>query len=119
MYTGLTSGAVKLALVLCATLLLGAGGWFILNQQARLGALTERVQATDQLLVWERERADRFRAQVQAVQREFSPVREAVQNAVQANPEWSTSPVPSAVRDSLCIKGNCAGTGSTVPASKD
>lgn len=107
MYAGLTAGTMKAAVVLVAALVIGAGGWFILKQQTRLGALTERAEATEQLLTWERERSERFRRQVQAVQQEYIPVIEELQNALKENTEWADSHVPGAVYDSLCRKGNC------------
>lgn len=112
--------ALKAGVAMVTVLVILAGGWFILRQQAKIGALVERTVATEQLLLWERERSARFRSQVQAVQQEYFPVRTEVQNANTTNIEWSGAPVPSAVLDSLCRKGDCATVGGgAVPPSQD
>jgi len=106
-------GAGVLALILAGSI------WLNLTLQKQVGALTERAEATDKLLKWERERSARFREQALAVSQEYQPVREEERRAVQENPEWASTPVPGAIADSLCRKGNCAERGRTVPASGD
>jgi len=101
-------------------LTLAGSVWLNLTLREQVGALTERAQATERILEWERERSERFRGQLLAVQQEYEPVRREVQNAVQKNPEWAAGRVPGAVVDSLCNKGNCASTsGREVPTSTD
>lgn len=103
----ISPGVLKASVLLVLAFSLVAGGWFVLKQQERLGALQERTEAAEQLLAWERQRSKRFREQVQAVQQEYAPVIEELQNALKENPEWADSAVPGAVYDSLCSKGNC------------
>ena len=94
-------GAGVLALILAGSI------WLNLTLQKKVGALTERAEATEKILAWERERAERFRNQVQQVQREYAPVRIEVEHALRENPDWAVQPVPGRVVDSLCRKGDC------------
>lgn len=104
---GISSTVLRGAVVLVLVAVLVAGGWFILRQQTQLGALSERAEATEQLLAWERQRSERFREQVQLVQQEHAPIIKELQDALKENTAWADSAAPSAVYDSLCRKGNC------------
>lgn len=106
-------GAGALVLILAGSI------WLNLTLQKQIGALTERAEATENMLEWERNRSERFRSQVLAVSQEYQSVREEERRAVQENPEWAREPVPSAVVDSLCRKGNCTGERRELPTPGD
>lgn len=120
MYPGFALGGWKWVGAGVLVLILAGSIWLNLTFQKQIGALTERAEATGKILEWERERSERFRNQALAVSQEYQQVREDERRAVQENPEWAREPVPSAVVDSLCRKGNCTGnSGREVPAPTD
>lgn len=88
---------LSLVVAVCAAL----WGW------SEAGAARDKVSALETSLAASQARLDKTIKAVRTVEKKNAEYRADLARALEQNRDWAGAPVPAAVSDSLCKRGNC------------